>query len=81
MMVSNPVQSTTTKRRFRQRMVLPGVKLTQTAITYSLVLEKRSFTAHVPAAYEGVFSVWQVQSHLIRNLTANSGAIGPVIPV
>jgi hypothetical protein len=52
MMVSNPVQSTTTKRRFRQRMVLPGVKLTQTAITFSLVLEKRSFTANVPAAYD-----------------------------
>jgi hypothetical protein len=32
-MASNPVLSTTTKRRFRQRIVLPGVKATDTAIT------------------------------------------------
>jgi hypothetical protein len=32
-MASNPVLSTTTKRRFRQRIVLPGVKATETAIT------------------------------------------------
>jgi hypothetical protein len=32
-MASNPVLSTTTKRRFRQRIVLPGVKVTETAIT------------------------------------------------
>jgi hypothetical protein len=36
---SNPMQSTTTKRRFRQRMVFPGVKATETAITFSRVRE------------------------------------------
>jgi hypothetical protein len=42
MTVSNPVQSTTTKSRLRHRMVLPGVKLTATAITFSLVLERNA---------------------------------------
>ena len=32
-MASKPVLSTTTKRRFHQRIVLPGVKATETDIT------------------------------------------------
>jgi hypothetical protein len=53
-MASNPVLSTTTKRRFRQRIVLPGVKATETAIT---VLGMRGLKNQtIPARLPPIFS-------------------------
>jgi hypothetical protein len=40
MIASNPVQSTTTKRRFRQRMILPGVNSTDSLLLMFRLLKK-----------------------------------------
>jgi hypothetical protein len=40
MIASNPVQSTTTKRRFRQRMILPGANSTDSLLLMFRLLKK-----------------------------------------
>jgi hypothetical protein len=40
LIASNPVQSTTTKRRFRQRMILPGVNSTDSLLLMFRLLKK-----------------------------------------
>jgi hypothetical protein len=43
MIASNPVQSTTTKRRFRQRMILPGANSTDSLLLMFRLLKKQNY--------------------------------------
>jgi len=43
MIASNPAQSTTTKRRFRQRMILPGVNSTDSLLLMFRLLKKQNY--------------------------------------
>jgi hypothetical protein len=68
-MASNPVLSTTTKRRLRQRIVFPGLKATDTAITF-LEYARSKRTKRFLVGFKIQFSPYDiayisVQSHLI----------------